>query len=201
LYIGNLPFDCSVAELEELFREKGFDSVRRVHLPSDPEGRPRGFGFISLATADDARRAVDELSECSVRGRRLSISVARARGTAGAPVGRPPRPPGATGGGPGHSSAAGSNFGGSYPPPHAAPRFTEPAAGFGPPQPGFSEGPAGEGRAARWDKDKEKDSDKKKEKKRKVKAAPAVERGTKRRRDDGFRSTRAQDYVDDWDDD
>jgi nucleolin len=196
LYIGNLPFDCTSAELEQTLQERGFDGVRRVHMPMDPEGRPRGFGFVSMSSADEARRAVDELQDVMVRGRRLSISVARARGNAGPPPPRAPRPGGFAGGPP-------PSAGGGYPPAHPAPRFSEPPA-FAPEGGGFAEsgaGPTEEARrAARWDGAKDKEPEKKKEKKKKgVKAAPAA--GTKRRRDDGFRSTRAQDYVDDWDDD
>ncbi|HEX2735423.1 MAG TPA: RNA-binding protein [Polyangiaceae bacterium] len=195
LYVGNLPFDCTSQELERMFAERGFETVRRVHLPMDPEGRARGFGFVSLDSPDTARRAVEQLHDAAVRGRRLSISVARARGTGGPGPGtsgqhqRPSVPP--PGRGPGPRPSSSGSF--AAPPHHGPPKYDAPqfSPDAPPPAPTDEEGRRG----AKWDKDK------KKEKKRKTKSTPAPERGAKRRRDDGFRSTRAQDYVDDWDDD
>jgi RNA recognition motif-containing protein len=199
LYVGNLPFDCTAAELEQLFSDRGFTMVRRTHLPLDPEGRARGFGFVALDSADAARRAVDELHDASVRGRRLSISVARARGAPGTGgSGNYPRAGGAAPPGPRPVRPMGGS--GSY---AAAPRYDAPSSFDGPPAP-FSGGGGGGGsddearRPSKWAGAPDKEKEKKKEKKRKVKAAPAP---VKRRRDDDFRSTRAQDYVDDWDDD
>jgi nucleolin len=203
LYIGNLPFDCSSAELEQLFTDRGFEVVRRIHLPMDPEGRARGFGFVALDSAGSARRAVEQLGDASVRGRRLSVSVARARGTTtGGSGGYPrattgptagPRPPDRGSGQ--HSFASGSFA--QAPAQGAAPRFEGPT---------FSNEPAPfqsttEDESRRQGKWTDKDKDKKKEKKRKVKATPVADRAAKRPKNDAFRSTRAQDYVDDWDDD
>lgn len=208
LYVGNLPFDCNSAELEQLLSDRGFAAVRRIHLPMDPEGRARGFGFVSLDSADTARRAVEQLQDLSVRGRRLSISVARARGAPGTGgSGNYPRaggPPPSAGQRPARPAGGSGSYAAA--PHHAAPRYDAPSFGGGAPAPfaGGGGGPDDEARRqGKWagGGDKDKDKDKKKEKKRKAKGAPAADRGVKKRRDDAFRSTRAQDYVDDWDDD
>ncbi len=195
LYVGNLPFTCTTAELEGVFRDAGFDDVRRIHLPTDQDGRARGFGFVSLETADSARRAVDEMAEVAMQGRRLSISVARARGKGGppGPVGRGPGPrPSGAPPGPRPSRPPGA-WGGSGPS-DAPPPFRDdyPQDSFGPPAP---PAPGDESRrSARWEK--------KKEKKRKGRLGGDESRGPKRKRGDGGgHSTRARDYVDDWDDD
>ncbi len=188
LYLGNLPFDCSPADVEQLFADNGFDRVRRVHLPTDADGRARGFGFVTLDSADSARRAADELTSLELRGRSLSVSVARARGApAGGGGPRPTRPPMAR---PPMSRPAGPRT------PPTAPA-NEPGPGFAPSfPPAEAGGEAGDARRAnRWEK--------KKDKKRKQRLG-SEERQPKKRRGGGsgsFRSTRADDYVDDWDDD
>lgn len=204
LYVGNLPFDCNPAELEQLLSDRGFVAVRRIHLPMDPEGRARGFGFVALENADTARRAVEQLQDLSVRGRRLSISVARARGAPGTGgSGNYPRAGGPPPSG-GQRPARPAGGSGSYAaaPHHAAPRYDAPPFAGGAPAPFAGGSPDDEARRqGKWAGGGDKDKDKKKEKKRKAKGAPAADRGVKKRRDDAFRSTRAQDYVDDWDDD
>src|SRR5690606_1874125 len=55
LYVGNLPFDATVAEIEELFGEMGVNDIQRVHLPTDAEGRFRGFGFVMLSSSQAAQ--------------------------------------------------------------------------------------------------------------------------------------------------
>ncbi len=77
LYIGNLDFGITEDELRELFSQHG--EVQDVKLVTDREtGRPRGFGFVTMATADDASKAMEELNGQSVRGRNISIDLARA---------------------------------------------------------------------------------------------------------------------------
>ena len=80
LYMGNLPYDCSVRDVEELFGERNAGPVARVHLPQGPDGRPRGFGFVTMSSPESANRALEALRDAELRGRRLLVNVAHPRG-------------------------------------------------------------------------------------------------------------------------
>jgi RNA recognition motif-containing protein len=85
LYVGNLPYDCTQQEIEELtlraLGDKGVGGrVVRVHLPLDPDGRKRGFGFVSLSSAEAAKAAADALNGADMRGRRLVVNLAHPKG-------------------------------------------------------------------------------------------------------------------------
>ena len=99
LYVGNLPYDTSQAEVEQLFADKGAGPVVRVHLPAGPDGRLRGFGFVTLANGEAANAALAALRDADVRGRRLMINLAHPRGSGGGGGGSGPRS-GPYGGGP-----------------------------------------------------------------------------------------------------
>jgi len=86
LYVGNLPYDTTPEEVEEFLKSHGAEPVVRVHLPLDQDGRKRGFGFVTLASADVARNALDQLKGADLRGRRLIINLALPKGAA--PAGR-----------------------------------------------------------------------------------------------------------------
>lgn len=116
LYVGNLPYDASVEEIESLIGATGAGPVVRVHLPMDPDGRKRGFGFVTMASADAAKTAIDALRGVDVRGRRLVVNLAHPKGE------RPARgeeratgfgPPG--GGGGGYPGPGGGGYGGGGP--------------------------------------------------------------------------------------
>jgi RNA recognition motif-containing protein len=99
LYVGNLPYDVTQQEIETLFADNGVGPVARIHLPVGPDGRPRGFGFVTLGTAEAANHAIVALRSADVRGRRLMVNIANPRGAGGGapggirgPVG--PRGPG-----------------------------------------------------------------------------------------------------------
>jgi nucleolin len=193
LYVGNLPFDSSAAELEEALRAAGVTGIQRIHLPMDPEGRFRGFGFVVLADAAAANQATASLQQAAIRGRALSVSVARARGqsppSAGRPgVGRPSGPP------PSQSLPPSSR---NQTMTAGAPRdFRAPEA------PKFDSLPPSSRtvRPARWDKDKDKDKGEKKWDAKKKKKSGLEERGPKRRQNEGFRAGRHE-KLEDWDDD
>jgi RNA recognition motif-containing protein len=118
LYVGNLPYDATQEELEGALRGAGADSFTRVHLPIDADGRRRGFGFVTMATPDAAKGAVDQLRGALLRGRPLVVNLAAPKGTTTGP--RPERsfggPPG-----PGGPPAAGGTD------PRNASRFGPPA--------------------------------------------------------------------------
>jgi RNA recognition motif-containing protein len=80
LYVGNLPYDCSQQELEALFNEHGVTPVVRIHLPVGPDGRMRGFGFVTMGSAEAANAAIVSLRGVEMRGRGLMVNIAHPRG-------------------------------------------------------------------------------------------------------------------------
>ena len=130
LFVGNLPYETSEAELRQHFSAVG--SLSHVFLPVDREtGRPRGFAFVEFPDKALADAAVAQLNNQPFKGRMLSVSEARARED---------RPAGGPGGGGGFSRPPG---GPSGPRPEWSPRPPRPA-GAGP---GGPSGPPAEGRA------------------------------------------------------
>ncbi len=119
LYVGNLPYDATQEEVQTLVNGAAADSVVRVHLPMDADGRKRGFGFVTLNSSEAAKTASEKLQGADLRGRRLVINLAHPKGE------RPARPEG---------GFASPNFG---PPPFGGPGG---GPGGGPPhRKGFEE--------------------------------------------------------------
>lgn len=84
LYVGNLSFQTTEGALEELFA--GVGTVTDTHLVLDrATQRSRGFAFVTMGSAEEGQRAIDELSGKSFEGRTISVSEARPREE------RPPR--------------------------------------------------------------------------------------------------------------
>lgn len=78
IYVGNLPFTTTGADLERLFGEHG--DVTSASVISDREtGRSRGFGFVEMTNAEEAKAAIDELDGQDFGGRRLKVNEARPR--------------------------------------------------------------------------------------------------------------------------
>lgn len=76
LYVGNLPFTTSEAELQELFERAG--NVESVRVMRDmATGRARGFAFVEMSTDEEAQKAVTELNEHELGGRALTVNEAR----------------------------------------------------------------------------------------------------------------------------
>lgn len=87
LYVGNLSFSTSEAELRELFSAHG--DVTSASLVMDREtGRPRGFGFVEFASADHAKAAINALNGKNVGGRDLTVNEAKPREGGGGGGGR-----------------------------------------------------------------------------------------------------------------
>ena len=87
IYVGNLPFTATDAEIRTLFAAHG--TVDSVALPIDRDtGRPRGFGFVEMSQSD-ASRAIQNLNGVDMGGRPLKVSEAqdRPRGGGGRPGG------------------------------------------------------------------------------------------------------------------
>jgi len=76
--VGNLPFQVTSSDLEQLFSE--FGEVRRALVVEDREmGRSRGFGFVEMAGTADGEAAIEGLHDREYRGRRLMVNEARPR--------------------------------------------------------------------------------------------------------------------------
>ena len=78
LYVGNLPYKVTEAELEDLFGAVG--AVESVRIITDREtGRARGFGFVEMTNDDDADKAIEKFNEYELDGRTLTVNEARPR--------------------------------------------------------------------------------------------------------------------------
>ncbi|MDH3730134.1 MAG: RNA-binding protein [Acidimicrobiia bacterium] len=78
LYVGNLTFDTTSADLETLFSQHG--SVSKAQVISDRDtGRSRGFGFVEMSSSDEATKAIEALDGHNVDGRDLTVNVAKER--------------------------------------------------------------------------------------------------------------------------
>lgn len=76
LYVGNLSFDATEADIRAIFSEHG--AVTDIHLPIDRDsGRPRGFAFVTMDTAEAAKSAENELNGKNWMGRNLAVNEAR----------------------------------------------------------------------------------------------------------------------------
>jgi RNA recognition motif-containing protein len=77
LYIGNLPFSAEEQQLQALFSADG-RQVTSVRILNDKAtGRSRGFGFVEMATLEDAEKAIEALHGHDFMGRPLSVTEAR----------------------------------------------------------------------------------------------------------------------------
>jgi RNA recognition motif-containing protein len=178
LYLGNLPYDAATADVERVLQDAGVGPIVRVTLPQDADGRPRGFGFVTLGSADSAQSAVEALSAVEIGGRRISASIARGRGERGP---RPQRGPG----GPEHRPR--SDAGG--PPPYGE---RPDSMAFGPPPgPPPDENRRGDGRRRK---------EKKKKKGAGAGRGPERDEGRRGTGDRGGRASRRGRWMDDGDD-
>jgi RNA recognition motif-containing protein len=76
LYVGNLSFDTTENELQDLFAAAG--AVQEVILIQDRiTGRSKGFGFVTMANAEDAKNAISQINGKSIGGRALTVNEAR----------------------------------------------------------------------------------------------------------------------------
>lgn len=85
LYVGNLSFQTTEQDLNKLFAQHG--TVTETNLIMDREtNRPRGFGFVTMSSAEEGQRAIDALHGQNHDGRDLTVNEAKpmeARGGGG----------------------------------------------------------------------------------------------------------------------
>ena len=116
LYVGNLPFSTTQADLEQLFGQYG--TVTKAQVISDREtGRSRGFGFVEMSSGTD--EAIAALNDAEYQGRRLTVNEAkpredRPRGGGGGGYGGGGGGYGGGGGGSRRPSGGGGGYGGGY---------------------------------------------------------------------------------------
>ncbi len=76
LYVGNLPWSVDDRALKEMFTSYG-DISEAVLIKDKFSGRSKGFGFVTFAKDDDAKKAISEMHEKDIEGRPLTVSEAR----------------------------------------------------------------------------------------------------------------------------
>lgn len=78
IYVGNLSYNTTGAELEQLFSQHG--TVQSAEIISDREtGRSKGFGFVQMGSDDEAKTAIGALHGKEVGGRALTVNEAKPR--------------------------------------------------------------------------------------------------------------------------
>lgn len=78
LYVGNLSFDTTENDLQDAFAAHG--TVTEANLMMDRStGQSRGFAFITMATPEEAKKALDALNGTTLGGRNLTVNEARPR--------------------------------------------------------------------------------------------------------------------------
>src|SRR6516225_368692 len=76
LFVGNLSFNITENDLQDAFAAHG--TVTEANLMTDrATGRPRGFGFVTMSSPEEAQKAIDALNGATVDGRNLTVNEAR----------------------------------------------------------------------------------------------------------------------------
>jgi cold-inducible RNA-binding protein len=102
LFVGNLSFNTTENDLQDAFAAHG--TVVETNLMMDrTTGRPRGFGFVTMGSPEEAQKAIEALNGKDLDGRALTVNVAKPREE---------RPGGGGGGGGGRREYGGGGGGG-----------------------------------------------------------------------------------------
>ena len=97
IYVGGLPYSTAEQELSDLFSQHGNVESARV-ITDKYTGQSRGFGFVEMTSADEAKTAIEALNGSQMGGRTLTVNEARPQA---------PRPSGGFGGGGGRGGGGG----------------------------------------------------------------------------------------------
>lgn len=82
IFVGNLPYEVTQDDLQQVFAEYG--TVQRIHMPMDRDtGRMRGFAFVDLGADTEEDSAISELNQAEWMGRTLKVDKARPRQESG----------------------------------------------------------------------------------------------------------------------
>ena len=117
LYVGNLSFQTSSEDLQQLFSQAG--TVESASVVEDRDtGRSRGFGFVEMATKEEGEKAIEQFNGTDLAGRNLTVNEARPRedrgGRGGGGGGRGRGRGGPRGGGRGGHGGHGGHGGGRH---------------------------------------------------------------------------------------
>lgn len=97
LYIGNLSYSVTSSDLEALFSQAG--KVESAAVVTDKfSGQSKGFGFVEMASPEEATKAIEQFNETELKGRNIRVDQARPR----------------EGGGGGGGGGGGANRGGGF---------------------------------------------------------------------------------------
>ena len=78
LFVGNLSFNATENDLQDAFAAHG--TVLEANLMVDRvSGRPRGFGFVTMSSDEEAQKALSAMNGANFDGRNLTVNVARPR--------------------------------------------------------------------------------------------------------------------------
>jgi len=78
LYVGNLAYSVSNSDLEQLFSQAG--QVQSVAVIMDKvSGQSKGFGFVEMATAEDASKAIKQFNDTELKGRNIKVNESKPR--------------------------------------------------------------------------------------------------------------------------
>ncbi len=111
IYVGNLPWRATDAQLSEMFATHG--EVIEARIITDREtGRSRGFGFVTMANNDGAQNAIRALNGSSLEGRALVVNEAREQHGGGGGFRRSGAGGYGGGGGGGYGGGGGGGYGG-----------------------------------------------------------------------------------------
>jgi len=105
LYVGGLPYSVQEDALKDLFAQAGA-VTSAVIIMDKMSGRSKGFGFVEMATAEEAQAAISMFNDQEYEGRKLTVNEARPMEA------RPPRTGGNGGYGGGNGGYGGGNRGG-----------------------------------------------------------------------------------------
>ena len=78
LFVGSLPWSVNDEQLAQIFGEAGTVESARVITERDT-GRSKGFGFVEMATEEEAKKAIDTLNGKEIEGRAITVNEARPR--------------------------------------------------------------------------------------------------------------------------
>ena len=78
LFVGNLSFNITENDLQDAFAAHG--TVTETNIMMDRmSGRPRGFGFVTMSSPEEAQKAIEAMNGAQLGGRALTVNIARPR--------------------------------------------------------------------------------------------------------------------------
>ncbi len=113
LYVGNLSFSMTDADLQTLFEQHGAVQSAQIIMDRDT-GRSKGFGFIEMSNNQEAQAAINALNNQEISGRKLTVNEARPKEDRGGRSGGGGGGYGGGGGGGGSGGRGGRPGGGGF---------------------------------------------------------------------------------------